>query len=501
MAVPARVRIPKRTIDILLVDDDPLVLRAFEATLRRRFRVHSVTSGSAALAFVESNPDLAVAVIDQRMPGMSGAELIRELSGPYPDLVRIIVTGYQDIASLKDAINNGGAYRYLEKPCSNEDLVGAVASAIELHDRIRSDRSAGDESAAQELREANRWLAIENAQLRIAADQRFALGHEIVGASPALQRVLADADRVAGTDTTVLIEGETGTGKDLLARYLHHRGTRRNGMFRAQNCGAVGEQLIEDLLFGHVPGAFTGARGLKKGLFEIASGGTLFLDEVGECSPSLQSRLLRVVEERLVHRLGDDERAVPVDVRLIAATNRDLRRDVDGGRFRSDLYYRLSVFRLVMPPLRERREDLPALAEHFLRCFNERARLLSGKQVSGFDAGALAALSRHEFPGNVRELANLLERAWLFADDGDVIATEHVLTALNQEVDRGRGDGNSDESARTLKQSVIAFKARHIAAALDRNAWNVSATARELGITRGRLYEEIRDSGLQRPDP
>lgn len=490
--------------DVLLVDDDTLVLRAFEATLKRSFNVHCVTSGATAIEFLANRPDIAVVIIDQRMPGMSGPELIRHLTASHPNLVRIIVTGYQDINSLSQAINNGGAYRYLEKPCRNEELLEAVHNATELHHRLveHSREPAALQAANAELATANQLLELENLQLRRASDEPFAFARRIVGSSPALQRVLAEADRMAATDTTVLISGETGTGKELLARYLHERGARRARTFRAQNCGAVGDQLMEDMLFGHVAGAFTGARNPKKGLFEVATGGSLFLDEIGECSPSLQARLLRVVEEKVLHRLGDDEHAIHVDVRLIAATNRDLRSEVTAGRFREDLYYRLNVFNLSMPPLRDRRSDIREIAAYFVSCCNEKARHLSGKSIAGITPEAIRALEGYDYPGNIRELANIIERAWLYCDDGDSVSTEHILPSL------GAATPTSDSLAPcppspaggTLRLALAQFKTEHIRNALANNAWNVAATARQLGITRGRLYEEIKESGLQRPN-
>jgi len=487
---------------VLIVDDDALVIRALEATLKRRFRVLTAASGELALAALADHPDIAVAIIDQRMPGMCGAELIRHIAAPYPNLVRIILTGYQDIESLKQAINNGGAYRYLEKPVTNDELIEAVQSGTDLHRRLVADaqKPAVLAEANENLCAVNQQLQLENLQLRLDAERFPAPGARIVGSSPALMQVLAAAKRIATTDATVLIVGETGTGKDLLARHIHDQSGRRGATFRAQNCGAVAEHLMEDVLFGHVAGAFTGARAQKKGLFEIAAGGTLFLDEIGECSPSLQARLLRVVEDRVVYRLGDDERALAADVRLIAATNRDLRKGVQAGQFREDLYYRLNVLRLEVPPLRERRTDIRELAGYFLRCFNVRAQLMSGKVVTEIDATALAALERYEYPGNVRELANIMERAWLFADDGGVIALEHVAPSL---VTHDAGETISHAASQPadgqfLRDAVGAFKAQYIAAALARNDWNVAATAREIGISRGRLYEEIRELGLQR---
>ena len=321
----------------------------------------------------------------------------------------------------------------------------------------------------------------------------------LTGDSPAMKAVRLAIQQVARTESTVLILGETGTGKDLLARHLHERGPRRARTFRAHNCGAVAEHLMEDVLFGHVAGAFTGAQGLKRGLFEIANGGTLFLDEIGECAPSLQARLLRVVEDQVVYRLGDEENPISVDVRLIAATNRDLEQEVQAGRFRQDLFYRLNVLCLVMPPLRERAGDVRELVSHFVAHFNERARNASGKFVSGITPEALDLLERYDFPGNVRELSNIVERAWLYADDEGPIGLEHVAPNLRAPRARAGVNNAADAGALSLKQAVVAFKSEFLAKELARNDWNVSATARALGITRTTLYEEIKDCGLQRP--
>jgi len=488
-----------------VLDDDALVLRSLEATLKRHFRVHTAASGEAALELLADHPEIGVAVVDQRMPGMSGPEFIRRTVEPHPNLVRIILTGYQDIESLKQAINNGGAYRYLEKPCPNEELIGAVRGAAEVHRRLldSNERPAVLAAANDALRGTNVRLQLENLQLRLDAESPLQSGTRIVGQSPALRRVIEAAERVAATDTSVLILGETGTGKDMLARHVHECSPRRAQTFRAQNCSAVVEQLIEDTLFGHVPGAFTGAKNLKKGLFEIADRGTLFLDEIGDSSASLQARLLRVLEERVIYRVGDDERAVPVDVRLITATNRDLQADVESGRFRRDLYFRLNVLVLHMPPLRERREDIAPLASHFLACLNERARSSTGKVVAGFEPAALAALESRPFPGNVRELANAIERAWLFADDEGLLSAEHLQPDARSHTAGARADPgwlNDASGGASLKDALQSFKIEFVTRALERNHWNVAATARELGINRASLYADLRQYGLRRPD-
>ena len=492
---------PTDVAEILVVDDDTLVLRALSATLKRHFRVLLADSGARALEVLAAHPGIAVAIIDQRMPGMTGPELIRSMADPYPDTVRIILTGYQDIRSLKEAINNGGAYRYLEKPCDNEELIEAVRGAVDLHSRLLAGRREPEilDAANRELAAANQRLALENSHWRHKAYDTHAYDGRIVGSSPALQQVLKEAERIAVTEATVLILGETGTGKDLLARRIHDRSLRRDNVFRAQNCGAVAESMMEDMLFGHTAGAFTGARSLKKGLFEVADGGTLFLDEIGDCSPSLQARLLRVVEDSVVHRLGDDETALPVNVRLVAATNRDLHEEVEEGRFRKDLYYRLSVLTLKLPPLRERRGDIRELASYFIARFNERARQLSGKLVGEIGADGFAVLESYDYPGNVRELATILERCWVYADDGESITADHVRASLDRDALPEDDSDPADASAESLRTAVQVFKKQFIAAALDEHGWNVAATARALGISRGRLYAEMKECELARP--
>ncbi len=506
--IPASMQSADDSATVLIVDDDGLVVRALAAALRRHFHVLTADGGERALAVLADHPDTAVAIIDQRMPGMSGAELIRQVADPYPHLVRIILTGFQDIESLKQAINHGGAFRYLDKPCPNEELIAAVQAGIALHRRLREGARAPAVLAGANaaLRDSNERLWLENLHLRDeVARSRTSYG-PLVGSSPALRRAIDEAERMADSDATVLILGETGSGKELFARYIHDRSRRATAIFRAQNCASVSEQLAEDTLFGHIPGAFTGARNAKKGLFEIADGGTLFLDEVAECSPSLQARLLRVVEDKIIYRLGDDEQALRVDVRLIAATHRDLLAEAKAGRFREDLYYRLNVFCLRLPPLRERRSDVAELARHFVDSLNQRGRTTSGKYVLGLTPEALRILESHDYPGNVRELANVVERAWLFADDADSIGVEHVVPGLDGG-DRPRvvlnpsmlNPSTPEYEGLPWRDAVGRFKSRLLADALTTHAWNVAATARALGISRTRLYEEMRECGLERP--
>src|SRR5581483_5491851 len=316
-----------------------------------------------------------------------------------PDANRIVLTGYTDIESIVEAVNTSRLYRYVTKPWDSDELRLTLRRAIEAFHLARENTRL-----VEELRQANARLAAENAYLRGTAVPTY----EIVGESAAMREVLALVQKVAASKATVLIEGETGTGKELVARAIHAASDRRENLFVAVNCAALSEGILESELFGHRRGAFTGAVADRKGLFEVADGGTLFLDEISETTPALQAKLLRVLQEGEVRPVGENLPR-PVDVRIVAATNRKLEEEVKAGRFREDLYYRLRVFPIHLPPLRERREDIPALARHLV------ARLAAQlkKPVGPPTPEALAILARYPFAGNVRELANELERAMI----------------------------------------------------------------------------------------
>ncbi len=345
---------------------------------------------------------------------MTGVELIKRALDVKPDLIPIILTGYTDVETLVDAINLGRIYRYIPKPFDSRELRMALQSAIETFHLTRENVRLADENRrlVEDLRAANERLARENGYFkkREAEESGF---HTILGRSEAMRHVFALARRVLDTSTTILLEGPTGTGKELVARAIHHEGSRRDKLFVPQNCGALTETLLTSELFGHRRGSFTGAVADKKGLFEIADGGTLFLDEIAETSPAVQVHLLRVLQEGEIKPVGAT-RPTRVDVRVIAASNRDLAAEVQKGRFREDLYFRLNVFRIRIPPLHDRREDIPLLAEHFLE---KHSRIL-GHHVAGMTAEAVDALTRLDYPGNVRELEHMIERAILLCEPG-----------------------------------------------------------------------------------
>jgi two-component system response regulator HupR/HoxA len=414
------------------------------------------------------------------MPGMSGTELIQQTIDDYPHLVRIILTGYTDIDSLIQAINAGRVYRYLTKPWNRDELLVTVRQGLEVHGLAMENLRL-----EAELRAANERLRVENAQLKREAKGRYRFG-EMVGTSPALHKMLDLVERVVTSDTTVLITGETGTGKELVARAIHYNSPRADRNFVTENCGAIARAPHQRALR-HKRGAFTDAREDRQGLFEQANGGTLFLDEIGDCPPDLQTRLLRVLDQGEIRRVGDNQ-SIKVDVRILAATHHDLERDVAEGRFRKDLFYRLSVFCVRTPPMRERRDDVPLLAQHFL----DRLNAASGKAVQGFTAESLALLSASDFPGNVRELENEVKRAFTLADPEGCITpdllSERFATLTPAALPANNG---------SLRSAVERFETQCIRDALQRNRGNQTHTATELGLSRRALIDKLQKYSIR----
>jgi len=466
---------------ILVVDDEPSSVSLLRITLGLEHTVYPATSGEAALALLAEKDDIAVAIVDQRMPGMSGTEFIRRTIEPYPNLVRIILTGYTDLDSLIEAINAGRVYRYLTKPWNKDDLLVAVRQGLEVH------RLAMDNLRLQEeLRAANAQLQRENIHLRREVKGRYRFD-EIVGTSPALRRTLRLLDRVVRTDASVLICGETGTGKELIARAIHYNGARADKPLLCLNCGDFNSETLSSELFGHRRGSFTGAIEDRPGLLKAADGGTLFLDEIGDAPESVQTRLLRVLDNGEVRPVGED-RPSYVDVRLIAATNRDLEAEVRAKRFRKDLYFRLNVITIAVPPLRERREDIPLLVSHIL----ERLNGSREKKVLGISAEALAMLSSHAFEGNVRELENIIERAFALADPGT-----HLTPQLLPESVTGGGDAEPAAGDGLLRSSVERFEQQLIRDVLAQHNGNQTQAAAALGLSRRSLIDKLQKYGLR----
>jgi DNA-binding NtrC family response regulator len=422
---------------------------------------------------VAEDPGIDVAVVDIRMPNLSGIDLLKSFKQKRGDLEVLVMTGHATVETALEAVRNG-AFDYLTKPFERiDDLILSVERAVE-HRRLR--RRA------------------ETAEHAISVRDAF---EGIVGKSPAMRGVYKLVETAAPTSATVLIRGESGTGKELVAKALHERSPRRGKPFLAVNCSALSETLLDSELFGHVKGAFTGALGTKKGLFEAADGGTLFLDEIGDVPLATQVRLLRAIQEGEVKRVGATD-AISVDVRLIAATHVDLEEARKQGKFRDDLYYRLNVIRVDLPPLRERPEDIPLLAAHFL----DRLKSKLGRKLEGFTAGALSALALHAWPRNVRELENVIERAAVLSPGPTISETD-----LPGEIQNAKKPAAEDVAFRRLSEmpfaqakalSVAAFERRYLTTVLERANGNITQAALAAGMDRSNFRRLLKEYELTR---
>ena len=472
---------------ILVLDDEEGVVESLSFALEDDYTVFASTDPKEALAILERE-EIALVIVDNVMPGMSGVAFLEQAVRVRPEAIRLMLTGQADIESVVRAINDGRIYRYITKPWEPDDLRLDVKRALEAYG-LASEKAQLTEALAA----ANERLRAENVFLRRELQQKYTF-ENIIGDSPAMQRVFDVMDKVAQTDATVLITGETGTGKDLVARAIHNTGARAGARFVAQNCGALPDTLLESELFGHKRGAFTGAHADKKGLFELADGGTIFLDEIGETEPGMQVRLLRVLQDGEFRPLGSSE-TKRVDVRIIAATNADLRKAVEENRFREDLFYRLRVVEIEIPPLRERREDIPALAHHFLDGACEQM----GRKLEGFTNAAMDRLTAHGWSGNVRELENEIQRAVALAGDETTVHVE----MLSEDVRGGRPASDDGSLApveggtafvtgeRDMNAAVDELKRQMIREALAQEGSKTRAAER-LGIPRQSLQKMMK---------
>lgn len=459
---------------LLIVDDEQPVLNSLERALRQDFSVHLSLSGYAALQVLREQ-EVAVIVADQRMPEMTGVEFFEQARPIQPDAVRIMLTGYSDSGAIIDAVNTGQVYQYLQKPWEPDQLLLTLRQAAEKYALLQENRRL-----TRELELANQRLSQENIALRAQAENRYSFGN-IIGNSPAIKQVLELTRKVIPTDTTVLITGPTGTGKELIAQAIHYNGPRSRRMLAPANCAALPDALLESTLFGHKKGAFTDAHEDRKGLFELADGGTVFLDEIADTSPAFQQRLLRVLQEGEVLPVGGQP-AVQVDVRVISATNRNLEEEVEQSRFRRDLYYRLNVFPIEMPSLSQRIEDIPLLTEYFI----ERYAQKMGKNIAGLDPAAELALINQQYSGNIRQLENMIERAVVMAPNDGMITSDHLSLPPVFE-----GREAQPTSGRVLQSAVAALERQYISSGLKTNRGNIAKTARELGLTRAGLYKKM----------
>lgn len=465
---------------VLVVDDEPANLDKLRRTLIRDYRVLEASSAEQALDLL-AREQIDVIITDQRMPGLSGTELLEKTYQLNPNLVRIILTGYTEVQDLIAAINAGRVERYITKPWEPELLLAAVREGVERLELVRE-----NERLNRELQTAYERLKQENLFLRRVANSERP-PDRIIYASSQMKSIMGLLDRLGPTDITVLIQGETGTGKELAARYLHRKSRRRDNLFVAVNCGAIPRELIESELFGHTRGSFTGATADKKGLFEIADRGTIFLDEIGEAPPELQIKLLRVIQEGEIMPVGSSAPR-KIDVRIIASTNRDLREQVEKGEFRQDLFFRLNVFSIAIPPLRERREDIRPLAEHFV----ERAALKLNKKGVYLSPQVMSALLSYHWPGNIRELENEIERMVILAEGPGPLDLE----LLSDHV-RGKDVLSPQANSRPLRQALEEIERKMIDQALHFSQNNRTRAARLLGISRQALIAKIKRFGLK----
>ena len=460
---------------VLFVDDEPDLIETFQNNFEDVFDVLTATGGPAALTLLERHP-VAVMVTDQRMPEVQGLEVIRRGRELRPDLQPIILTGYTNDRDLVEAINLRCVNRYIAKPWEPVELRDAVERALNDYHMLLENRRL-----TEELGRANERLHRENKYLRTSIDAP----RPMIGQGGALERVRTAIERVAPTQASVFIHGETGTGKELVARAIHAASRRRDRLFVAVNCAQISQNVPESQLFGHRKGAFTSAMADHKGYFEIADGGTIFLDEIGELSLPIQAMLLRVLGENEITPVGDN-RPRKVDVRVVCATNRNLEEEIREKRFREDLYHRLNVFPVVVPPLRNRAGDVGVLTRHFLRT---RAAAM-GLPEPAIAAEALHALSEYEFPGNIRELENIIERALILSEPGETIALAHLPDSLQEPSLLSRsGDGGLSGSRDEFERRVIDEK-------MAENNGNKSRTAQQLGLTYRGLLKKMQRLGM-----
>ena len=449
---------------VLVVDDEPGVRSSVKMVLDGVCVVLEASDGPAALEAVRSG-DVDVCLLDVRLPGMEGIEVLKRLKRLDTGLEVVLVTAVRTLRTAVEAMKLG-AYDYLPKPFSVEDLRSVVNRALERRALQREVRYLRDELARRE-----------------GFDQ-------LVGRSPAMRRVYEIVRQIADTTATVLITGESGTGKELIARAIHRQGGRRDRPFVAVNCAALPAELLESELFGHERGAFTGAHARRLGKFEMAHTGTLLLDEVGSLRLDLQPKLLRVLQEREIERVGGS-RAIGIDVRIIAATNADLRQAVAAGRFREDLFYRLHVVPIAVPPLRHRREDVAPLARHFMAKY----ALQFGKTVTDLSPGALGALERYHWPGNVRELENIVARSVALASEPTVQLDQIPLDVALAPAEATAEDQLNLREARHDVERLLILRA------LDRAGGNQTVAARLLGMHRNTLLVKLAQLGLRAPEP
>ncbi|CAN5330910.1 sigma-54 dependent transcriptional regulator [soil metagenome] len=451
---------------IMVVDDEPGIRNVLAQLLE--YEDHEVRTADGAGEALETYPEFrpALTFLDVKMARMDGLETLSRIRELDPAALVVMISGHGTIETAVEATRRG-AYDFLEKPLDTDRILLLLRNALQ-----------------------QKGLLEENARLRDEVESR----HEIVGKSFAVRQVLERAEKVAPTDARVLITGENGTGKELVARAIHHLSPRVDGPFVEVNCAAIPSELIESELFGHMKGSFTGAFEDRAGKFELADGGTLFLDEVGDMSLAAQAKVLRALQEGLITRVGG-QRPVKVDVRVLAATNKNLEEEIAAGRFREDLFYRLNVIPLHVPPLRERREDIPMLIQHFAEMAVQEASL----RPRSVDEDAVKRLQRMDWPGNIRELRNTVERL-LILSSSDIVGADEVELLVTGQQASGGGLSGDLLSCATFAEFKDSAERAFILTKLRENEWNVSETARVTEMPRSNLYKKIERYGLVREE-
>jgi two-component system nitrogen regulation response regulator NtrX len=447
---------------VLVIDDETNIRKTLEGVLSDD-GYHVIQAGDGAQGLeVFSRSFVDAVLLDVWMPGMDGIETLKKIREAYPIVPVIMISGHGTIDTAVKAVKMG-AFDFIEKPISLTKLLITLSRAIEQGHLLR-----------------------ENVELKERVEKKYRL----VGESEAMGRVRAEIAAAGPTNASVLVSGENGSGKEIVAREIHRRSKRADRPFVAVNCAAIPDELIESELFGHEKGAFTGATVRRRGRFELADGGTLFLDEVGDMSPRTQAKILRVLEEKQFERIGGGEK-IRADVRIIAATNRNLPKEVEAGRFRDDLYFRLNVFPIVVPALRDRREDIPSITEHFVGeiCAEH------GKERKTVPRAAMERLMAHTWPGNVRELRNVVERLVILST-GPAIGEDIVQRVLAAESVRAETPRDSVFDQEDFREAVFAFEKEFLTRKLRQNEFNVSRTAERLGLDRTSIHRKMKQLGI-----
>lgn len=460
------------TPQILIVDDEEIIRTSCMKILGPEgYRLETAADGTEALKRLQNNGAFDLVLTDLMMPDMTGIDLLKKIKEEQPETEVIVITGYGTVKTAIDALKYG-AYDFIEKPFTPEVLLNAVARCLE-----------------------RKRLLLENVKLKQEINALYSL-ENVIGISKEMQKVFTLVATVAPTGSTVLITGESGTGKELIARAIHYNSARREQPFVVVDCGTIPENLMESELFGHTRGSYTGAVTTEKGLLESANGGTLFLDEISNLPLSMQSKLLRVLQERELRAVGG-RKMLKVDIRFIAATNRDLSEMVKEGTFREDFFYRLNVFPIHIPPLRNRKDDIPPLAYHFLHKYGKDI----GKGIAHISTDAMRRLITYDWPGNVREIENVIHRAVIVCN-GNTLKPEHIILPLEQETDIPKTLDELKKRKKDLRlKSIEEIERSFLVSALQRNSWNISRAARDVGMQRTNFhtllkkYSIVKDKG------